>query len=94
MSLSSATETPFEAAVVVTLVPPEIVRSSVASAMSSEPLSPSTVRVVTMFAVLVEVTRPLESTVMTGISVVEPTVPAVTPKSIIILSTATDPATR
>ena len=67
MSLSRATETPLEAAVVVTLEPPEIVRSSVASAISSEPLSPSTVRVVTTFAVLVAVTRPLASTVMTGI---------------------------
>ena len=79
ISSSKATETPLEAAVVVTLEPPEIVRSSVASAMSSEPLSPSTVRVVTMDAVLVEVTRPLASTVMIGIAVAEPTVPAETP---------------
>ena len=79
ISSSKATETPLEAAVVVTLEPPEIVRSSVASAMSSEPLSPSTVRVVTTDAVLVEVTRPLASTVMIGIAVAEPTVPAETP---------------
>ena len=36
-----------------------MVRSSVARAISSEPESPSTVKVVTMLAVLVLVTRPL-----------------------------------
>ena len=79
--MSRATLTPLEAAVVVTFDPPEMVRSSVARAISSEPESPSTVKVVTILAVLVLVTRPFASTVSTGISVVEPTVPADTPES-------------
>ena len=81
ISASSATDTPFEAAVVVTFDPPEMVRSSVARAISSEPESPSTVKVVTMLAVLVLVIRPFASTVSTGIAVAEPTVPADTPES-------------
>ena len=49
ISESRATDTPLAAEpVVVTLEPPEMVRSSVASEISSEPESPSTVSVVTM----------------------------------------------
>ena len=81
ISESRATDTPLAAAVVVTLEPPEMVRSSVASEISSEPESPSTVSVVTMLAVEVPVIRPLASIVSTGTAVELPIVPAETPES-------------
>ena len=81
ISESRATDTPLAAAVVVTLEPPEMVRSSVASEISSEPESPSTVSVVTMLAVEVPVIRPLASIVSTGTAVELPIVPAATPES-------------
>ena len=72
MSASRATSTPLEAALVVTFVPPVIDSASVRRLISSEPLSPVTVSAVPTEAVLMLVTRPLASTVTTGISVCEP----------------------
>ena len=69
---SRATETPLEAAVVVTFVPPEIDRDSLSRSISSEPESPVTVSAVPTDAVETLVKRPLASTVITGIAVCEP----------------------
>ena len=81
MLSSRATDTSLVLMVVVTLVPPDTVRVSPVEIVSSDPESPPTVRSVEIEAVEVLVTRPFASTVRTGISVVEPTVPADTPVS-------------
>jgi hypothetical protein len=64
------------------LAPPLNDSVSVRRSIDALPLSPSTVRVVPTSVVLTEVIRPLESTVITGISVEDPVVPAVTPVSV------------
>ena len=56
----------------VRLVPPEIVKVSERRLISSEPLSPATVSPLPTAAVVADVTRPLESTAITGIALVEP----------------------
>ena len=82
ISESRATDTSLVPIVVVTLAPPETLRTSdERSMLSLEPLSPPTARVVVIAAVEVAVTRPLASTVRTGIAVAEPTDPADTPES-------------
>ena len=78
MSESSATDTPLEAAVVVTFVPPVTENTSDKKSMSSEPESPVTVIPEPTAAVVVPVIRPLASNVMIGIAVAEPTVAPVT----------------
>ena len=78
MSESSATDTPLEAAVVVTFVPPVTENVSFKKSMSSEPESPVTVIPEPTAAVVVPVIRPLASNVMIGIAVAEPTVAPVT----------------
>ena len=79
MSESSATDTPLEAAVVVTFVPPVTENTSDKKSMSSEPESPVTViPEPTAGPVVVPVIRPLASNVMIGIAVAEPTVAPVT----------------
>ena len=81
ISASRATDTPFEAAVVVTFVPPLIASVSSRRLISSDPESPVTVRAVPTLAVVTLVTRPLASTETTGILVVDPYVLAETPVS-------------
>ena len=61
-----------DAADEVKLVPPEIVRLSVKRSITSDPLSPETVKAVPTADVPATVKRPLESTVNVGISVEEP----------------------
>ena len=69
MSSSNATSIPLEAADVVTLEPPVIDRVSFRRSISSEPLSPATVKAVPTVVVVADVIRPLASTVITGIAV-------------------------
>ena len=78
-SASSESSTPLLAAVEVRFVPPVIAKPSVRRSISSDPLSPVTVNPLPTAVVVADVTRPLESTVSTGIADALPNVPAETP---------------
>ena len=72
MSSLRLTVTPLLAAAEVRFVPPAIVNVSERRLISSEPVSPATVNPLPTAAVVADVTRPLASIAITGISVVEP----------------------
>ena len=87
----SESSTPLLAAAEVRLVPPVIAKDSERRSISSEPLSPVTVKAEPTAAAVAEVMRPLESTVITGTADPEPYDPAETPLAARVIGRATFP---